>query len=220
VIAHRSAPVTKRSGDGRTVDVRAVAYSVLDRHGTVFAPGFGAEHLKTWAPTVLWAHEMADPVGVTTSHSVRSDGAYLTLRLSDPEAVPRARQAVTQLGDGTIRAVSIGFQTTKRRDPTAEERKRWPGVREILLDGDILEVSLVAAGSVPGADVLAVREGLPQRLGAAGHLDARTAALYAEADEALDRLAQRGLLPTLPAPSQRSWDRQAIEDLLDRMDRR
>lgn len=189
----RSALVTRASKDGRTVEMRALAYNVLDDYRTVFAPGFGAEGLKRWQPTIIWSHDAHEPVGITTASRVTSDAVFLTARLSDPNSVPRAKQAAAQLAERVIRHVSIGFSDAVRRRPTPAEEQRWPGVEEVLVDGVILECSLLAmVGAVPGADILSVRgrdrgRGRPSPLAVRSLLDR-------EADEALDRLARRGLL--------------------------
>jgi HK97 family phage prohead protease len=175
---HRPARITRASGDGRTIEMRALAYDVLDSYRTVFARGFGAEELKRRLPRLAWAHQFGEPIGVATAGRSTDDGVYLTARLSDPDAVPRARQAAAQVADGTLLDVSIGFETTDDRAPTDAERKRWPGVERIIVDGIITEVSLVMAGAVPGAEILAVRAP-----GRAGTLDRLVDVALALADE-------------------------------------
>lgn len=154
---HVTGQITRASGDGRTIEMRALAYNVLDSYQTVFVPPFGAAALRSRLPRLSWGHDWADPVGVATAFRVEADGIYITGRLSDPDAVPRARQAAAQLADGTIDQVSIGFSRAESRSPTESERQRWPGVERMILDGEIDEIALVLRAAVPGAEVLSVR---------------------------------------------------------------
>lgn len=147
----RSAEVRKVAGDGRTFEARAVSYGVIDDYQTRFVRGCFSESLKRRLPVVAWGHDWSDPIGRVTAWDDRSDGLYITGRLSDPGSVPRARQAMAQLADGTLDEVSVGFFRL-------EERTAADGVVEIVR-GDLDEVSIVLRGAVPGAKVLAVRQG-------------------------------------------------------------
>lgn len=146
----RSARVTRAAADGRTIEARAVAYNVLDMYRTRFVPGCFAESLKERLPALCWAHQGSEVVGRITAAREGADGLYVTMRLSDPEAVPRAKQAAAQVRDGDITDVSVGFNRMQER--TADD-----GVTEIV-KGELLEVSLVYAGAVPGASVLSIRD--------------------------------------------------------------
>lgn len=155
---HSTLPTHVRAkGDGRTIEMRAVTYGVVDTYRSVFVRPFGEAALRERLPVIAWAHSWDEPIGRATSYRVADDGIYITARLSDPDAVPRARQAIAQIGDGTLTDVSIGFSEARRRTPSPEEERRWPGAEEVIYEGRIAEVSLVLEGAVGGAQVLALR---------------------------------------------------------------
>jgi HK97 family phage prohead protease len=148
---HRAAAVTDVSDDGRTFTARAVAYDTTDDYDTRFKPGVFAASLEQRLPVIAWSHDWADPIGRVTDFEDRDDGLYITARLSDPDDVPRARQARSQLADGTLTDVSVGFV---RRDAVRAK----DGIVDITV-ADLDEVSLVLRGAVPGATVTSVRSG-------------------------------------------------------------
>lgn len=154
----RSARVAEVADDGRTLVVRAVTYNVVDDYGTLFPPGVFADSLGRRMPAFAWSHQWTEPIGRATAAEERPDGLYLTLRLSDPEAVPRARQAMVQFAEGTLTDVSIGFSGATWRPATDDELRTYPGVRDVLTPGaDLDEVSAVLRGAVPGAELVLQR---------------------------------------------------------------
>jgi len=181
---HRSARVASVSDDGRTIEVRAVTYGVVDDFGSVFLPGTFSESLERRLPTFAWGHDWSEPIGRATAWNDSDEGLDLTMRLSDPDAVPRARQAMVQFADGTIDDVSVGFSGTSRRSPTKDEEKQWFGVREVITSADLDETSAVLRGAVPGAKVLSVRSSAEVDLDAVVALAKRVAAGELTAEEA------------------------------------
>lgn len=145
----------RATGDGRTIEARVIRYEDRpDSFGTIWARGVFTESLNRRLPVLAWAHDWAEPIGKGVSWRDGADGPYVTFRISDPDAVPRARQAIAQLAEGTLTDVSVGFFNAQRRDPTEAERKRWPGVREIIERAELDEVSIVLRGAVEGAEVV------------------------------------------------------------------
>lgn len=145
----RSARVVGTDDGGRTFTARAVTYGVVDDYNTRFVRGVFNDGLADHLPVIAWAHSWDEPIGRVTDWEERDDGLYITGRFSDPEAVPRARQAISQLSDGTLTDVSVGF--SRLEDTRAED-----GIVDItraVLD----EVSVVLRGAVPGAQVLSIR---------------------------------------------------------------
>jgi len=173
---HRSARVASVSDDGRTIEVRAVTYGVVDDYGSVFLPGVFNASLEKRLPTFIWGHSWLEPIGRATAWKDTEEGLELTMRLSDPDAVPRARQAAAQFADGTIDDVSVGFSDASRRPPTKDEATQWPGVREVIFEGALDETSGVVRGAVPGAKVLSVRSAAEVDLDAVVALAKRVAA--------------------------------------------
>lgn len=151
----RAAEVDGRPG----VTLHAITPDVVDDFGSVWMADAFDESLATRLPTLCWAHDWSEPLGPGAGFRTTPNGPEIDFTFSDFDAVPMARRAHTQVTDGTIRDCSVGFANTQRRDPTKDEQKRWPGVREVIEKADLDEVSLVLRGAVPGAKVLAVRSG-------------------------------------------------------------
>ena len=188
--------------DGREFEAIAVTYGTVDSYGSVWARGVFDASLRDRLPVVAWGHSWEEPIGRVTAWRNTDRGLLLTGRLSDPEAVPRAKQAAAQLRDRDLTDVSVGFSGARRRPLTPEEEDRWPGAVEVIESATLDELSLVLRGAVPGASVTDVRrQGRAMRWTAPtvypvgtvearwiGEVRRRDAALVAEADAALDGL--------------------------------
>jgi HK97 family phage prohead protease len=185
--------VTGVADDGRTFEARAVAYNVIDDYNTRFAPGVFDESLAARLPVIAWAHSWDEPIGRVTAYESRDDGLYVTARLSDPDAVPRARQAMSQLADGTLDDVSVGFM----REASNEADDGIVDITKATLD----EISVVLRGAVPGAKVLAVRSTGTVDVDAVVELARRKVAGEITEDEAkaaLELLAEDAEAPESP----------------------
>lgn len=136
---------------------RAVTYGTVDMMGSVWAPGVFDESLDRELPPACLHHSWTMPVGRAIAWRPTPEGPELDVRLDIHDDVPMARQALAQLASGTLRDVSVGFSNADRRAPTAEERRRLPGVQEVITRADLDEISIVLHGAVEGAEVLAVR---------------------------------------------------------------
>lgn len=141
----------------RTITLRPVTPGVVDDYGSLWMPDVFDRSLDERLPTLAWAHSWSEPIGRATAWEADGDLRTITFRLDDPAAVPTAGRAYAQVQSGTIDDCSVGFSNTQRRDPTDDEVKQYPGIREVILEADLDEVSLVLRGAVPGAKVLAVR---------------------------------------------------------------
>lgn len=210
----RAAPVQAVDGDGRTFTARAVTYGVVDDYQTRFVSGVFTESLQRRLPVVAWSHDWSEPIGRIQSWEERDDGLYVTGRLSDPDAVPRARQAAVQLAEGTLDSVSVGFLRL-------EERTADDGIVEILR-GDLDEVSVVLRGAVPGAEVLSIRSAAgPVDMDALVAIAKRKASgelSDAEAKAALDLLAGgEATSPAEPPASEPTpeVDDDAVDEMID-----
>lgn len=146
-------------GEQGTVEVLAVAYGVVDDYGSLWVPGVFTKSLAQRMPTFAWAHSWDEPIGRgIDSREDPAVGQYVTLRLDLDDDVPRARQAYKQMQSGTLDDVSVGFWPRDVREPTDDERRDYPGVREVIVEADLDEVSVVLRGAVPGAKVGSVRD--------------------------------------------------------------
>lgn len=154
---HRTIGGQVRASGPRTVTLQAIRPGVVDDYGSVWMPDAFDASLSARLPVLAWSHDWAEPIGAGISYTTGRQGPTVTCRFDDFDAVPRARQAYAQVKSGTIRDCSVGFSKVQRRDPTPDELERYPGVREVILSARMDELSLVLAGAVPGAEVLAVR---------------------------------------------------------------
>ncbi len=156
---HRLIPsaLSVRSKPRGEIDVRAVAYGVVDSYGSLWAPGCLTEHFNRRLPTICWGHDTSDIIGRGISWCETSDGPVVTARIDNDPHVPRAQQAIAQIESGTLDDVSVGFANARRRDPDKHERMAWPTATEVIERAEVGEVSLVYEGAVPGAKILAMR---------------------------------------------------------------
>lgn len=141
----------------RYLTVRAITPGVVDDYGSLWNPhAFDASAARRM-PTLTWGHDWAEPLGRAEHYEPSDDGPTLRFRVDDPDAVPTARRAIAQVESGTLDDVSVGFSGTERRAPTDEERRTYPGIREVIESANLDEVALVLRGAVPGAKVLSLR---------------------------------------------------------------
>lgn len=186
------------------VTLRAIRPGVVDDYGSLWEPDAFDESLGQRLPTLCWAHNWSEPLGPGLAYRTGSDGPEIDFGFSDFDAVPQARRAHAQVNDGTIQDCSVGFWDAQRRDPTDDERKKYPGIREVIIKAKLDEVSLVLRGAVPGANVMAVRS--PQvAVDAALDLNRRVQEgeiTKEQAKEALKLLALDDEPPATPTPDQ------------------
>jgi HK97 family phage prohead protease len=156
----RKAEIRAATVDGKPgVTLQAITTGVVDDYGSWWMPDAFDESLEQRLPTLCWSHDWSEPLGPATGFRTGDTGPEIDFSFSDFDAVPMARRAHAQVGDGTIRDCSVGFFAAQRRDPTPEEEAQYPGIREVILKAQLDEVSLVLRGAVPGAKVLAMRAG-------------------------------------------------------------
>lgn len=192
-VDHRVAGGEVRGARQGIFTALAVRYGVVDLYGSVWAPGCFDASLNQRLPVILFGHDHVEPVGRATSWRPTPNGPEVTAKLDLSADVPKGRQAAAQLQSGTITDVSVGFTAGRKREPSGEERKRWPGVREVIDEAEMLELSLVSVGAVPGAKVLSSRSASLARDLATGRISVAQyqaeVDLEAEMDEALARVA-------------------------------
>jgi HK97 family phage prohead protease len=139
------------------VVLQAIAPGVVDDYGSLWEPHAFDDSLATRLPTLCWSHDWSEPLGPGVDYETSDDGPRVSFRFSDFDAVPQARRAHAQVTDGTIQDCSVGFSQVQRRSPTDAEEKQFPGIREVIEQATLDEISLVLRGAVPGAKVLSVR---------------------------------------------------------------
>lgn len=168
-VAHAAEVRVVGDSSSREFIARVLTYNTVDDYGTVWLPGCFTDSLASRMPVVAWAHSWQEPIG-RYKEVVKDDGQVLELlgKLSDFDAVPRARQAWAQMDDGTIDQFSVGFTRRTWHDlmPGAEvpgvpeatvAAWRAGGGWEAMAKADLDEASPVLVGAVPGTALLAVR---------------------------------------------------------------
>lgn len=131
-LKQRSAPITystlavradgtltdnKMSVEDRTVKGYLIVWGVVDSYGTMFMKGCCAKSLNDRGPqsnskykiTFLWQHRQDDPLGQFTVLKEDDYGLYFEAVVDDPEDVPTAKRALSQINSGTINQFSAGF---------------------------------------------------------------------------------------------------------------
>jgi HK97 family phage prohead protease len=152
-VSIRSADVGGKPG----VTLHAIRPGVVDDYGSLWAADAFDEAMSVRLPTLCWSHDWAEPLGPAVGYRSGADGPEIDFVFSDFDAVPMARRAHAQVGDGTIQDCSVGFSAAVKRAPTSDEVRQYPGITEVITRADLDEVSLVLRGAVPGAKVVSVR---------------------------------------------------------------
>ena len=92
-------------------------FNVVDSDSDMIVKGAFAKSITERGPdsdthrkiAFLWQHQMSQPIGKMKVLKEDNIGLYFEAVLSDPEAVPLAKQALAQLKDGVLDQFSIGF---------------------------------------------------------------------------------------------------------------
>src|SRR5690606_17753729 len=108
---------------------------------------------------IVWGHDWTDILGRYVDYRDTDESLTLVGEFDDFDAVPRARQAYTQLRSGTIDQFSVGFGRREWKggdDLTPDERAI--GAIERMVKADLHEASLVLVGAVPNTELIGVRE--------------------------------------------------------------
>lgn len=130
---------------------RVCNYDVPDSYGTEWAPGVFADSFASKLPKCVWGHDWLDPIGRVSEYVDSPDGMDVLVLLDDFDAVPRARQAYSQLQSGTMDEFSFAFER-QEQEPSPINA----GVTRIT-KAIVSEVSPVLVGSVPGTHTISVR---------------------------------------------------------------
>jgi HK97 family phage prohead protease len=145
----------------KTAHIRLVTYDVVDTYGSNWQRGVFDESLATRHIPAVWSHDKTQIFGSVREHDIQSTHVDVSVAFADLDAVPLARTAYSLMKDGHVVDTSFGFArvangTVSRRDDPKFVPSR-PGERERMVKADLIEVSPVLKGAVPGSQVLAVR---------------------------------------------------------------
>lgn len=151
MIEHRALRSTeiRVTPDTRTFEAVVVRYGVVDDYDTIFDAGCFAASLEERMPRITWAHDWAEPLGRYVDYKDTPEQLTLIGEFDDFDAVPRARQAWTQLSSGTIDQFSVGFHRIAIREDDDH--------RTHFTEAGLDEAALVLVGAVPGTALLSVR---------------------------------------------------------------
>lgn len=149
------------------LDVKFSDYTIVDDADDLMVKGcftssFGDAENSNRKVAFCWQHDTKDPIGTIVKWWEDEKGAYVTVKLSDFDAVPSAKRAWSQVNDGSINQASFGYNYD------------WDAVKYIrpeIVDGKTVkegyfsvgnvflhEVSLVTMGCNKNTEVLDARD--------------------------------------------------------------
>jgi hypothetical protein len=135
--------------DGAITGV-ALPFNVVDTYRTSFdRRAFG--DLSGRTVPMLWAHRQDEVLGSWNALETADTELRATGRLN--LEVARAREVRAMIAAGDVRGLSVSFERLR-------DESRANGVRHIT-QARLIEISLVALPSVPGARVTSIRSGRP-----------------------------------------------------------
>lgn len=88
----------------------------------------------------LWMHDMKDPIGRFTILKEDDYGLYFEAILDDPESVPSAKRAASQLQSGTLDQFSIGYDYVWENNKMVwdDNLEAWIVKEVILWEGSVV----------------------------------------------------------------------------------
>lgn len=128
-------------------------HETIDSYLTDFSRDAFRDSFARRLPIMLWQHIRSEPIGRSVSAQVMPTVNEVRAEFSDFEAVPRAKQAFSQIRDGHLRDFSFGFPT--RSVVSIPHPSVRGAIRYTRVQMD--EISPVTVGSIPGAQAVAVR---------------------------------------------------------------
>lgn len=133
---------------------QAVTYNVVDTYNTTFSPGVFSDYLSSNPlPPILWGHQGSQsPTNVLGRVVDWQDqpGGLLVIGQLDPNN-PYFDLVRGQLQNRSIVGVSVGF--VRKQDQPSMLFDNATAITQ----ADLPEISLVVEPSVPGAQILAIR---------------------------------------------------------------
>jgi ElaB/YqjD/DUF883 family membrane-anchored ribosome-binding protein len=155
----------------RTATIRVCTYNRTDDYRSAWLVDVWLNGLRTKLPKGTWAHDWTDIIGRAIDYENTLEALMLMTKFSDFDAVPRSRQAWTQLRDGDVDEFSFGFER-RRWHPvgsdvivSADGSETTVGVTDLpeppagcdeqMVEAIMHEWSPVLVGAVPGTGVLA-----------------------------------------------------------------
>lgn len=129
------------------------SFDKVDQQNDIIARGAFAKTIQAWRhagkkPKMLWQHQAHKPIGVWEHMHEDAHGLYVEGRLA--LGIQAADEAYILMKEGVLDGLSIGFRTLKAVQDTHRKAR-------LILDLDLLEISLVTFGANPLARVHGVK---------------------------------------------------------------
>lgn len=86
----------------------ASTFGNVDLDGDIIGQGAFKESLKEHSPSLLWQHDMGEPLGIFTSIKEDQKGLFVKGRMPIEDTLVKGR-VIPQMRAGSVRAMSIGF---------------------------------------------------------------------------------------------------------------
>lgn len=136
----------------------AALFGVADGSGDVIRPGAFARSLlrrRKGGLPMLWQHDPSRPIGLWTACEEDGHGLRVSGRLT--QGVAQAEEAARLIGAQALSGLSIGFRALRAERPLPRAAGPGsavaPGVRRVLVEIDLWEISLVTFPQMPDARV-------------------------------------------------------------------
>lgn len=147
----------------RTIKGYLAIFGKQDQHGTIFVKGAFAKSIQERGPesnsnykiTLLWQHDMRNPIGKITVLREDDKGLYFEAEIDD---VPEGNRALKQINSGTINQFSFGFRYIWDKVEYDEETESY-----IVKEVDLIEGSVVTMGSQGDTHAIRSIEELEQK---------------------------------------------------------
>lgn len=128
-------------------------FDKVDQQSDIIAKGAFTKTIRAWErsgkkPKMLWQHQSHRPIGIWTHLYQDNYGLYVEGRLA--LGVKFANEAYILLKEGVLDGLSIGFRTIEAVQDTQRKAR-------LILDLDLIEISLVTFGANPLARVHGVK---------------------------------------------------------------
>lgn len=156
------------AGERRAV-IGRISSTAVDRQGDVLLPGGMQFDAYMSNAVLLFAHDKTrPPVGKTLeirrkSNEVLAKVAFAPRPPTHPPAAEWIPDTLYHLyRQDYMRGFSVGFLVSDggERRPTTKELQAWPGVRRVISQWQLLELSVVSVPANPDALTQAVEKGL------------------------------------------------------------
>jgi len=133
--------------DTRTIKAYYCMFGQVDDRGTQFLKGAFKRSIEERGPksnakykiTVLWQHDVRDPIGMPTILEEHDEGLYAEF---EPDDVPNGERALKQIRSGTINNFSFGFKPMWDKMEYDSDKDAI-----IIMEAELLELSPVTMGS-------------------------------------------------------------------------